>query len=399
MKRLLFLTLFFALSATAFPQEIKKTLIAIDAYKYNEKGKEIEKHHYSVTNDVPSDPDKTFTIYNSNGTKKEVFILDAYDDTTEAQIYFYENKQITITSYEYYGTEAVPYIKVVYYGVEDSMGTEEPGATYLLNVGAYKCDSFHIFSWENEDWIKSIAGKYTYNVYKNPTKLILSEDMDGMSMDFQLTYEYDTKQNCIKMIMSIVMAGMPLSLMNAEQTFDASSKLIETYIYPNVHPLLAEYLGEDYEDMMTEQKMRYTYNENGKVKTVSSLELNKSNGQFVEHSRQEYVYRAENIDGEQQYLTDTIYTYDIEDPASIVSATALNITCYPNPASDFITLSGMDLLSDVYIYDLYGKQLLHKQLNTEAESLHIGFLPEGMYIVKIKNEKGVAVSKFVKQTH
>jgi hypothetical protein len=218
-------------------------------------------------------------------------------------------------------------------------------------------------------------------------------------MDFQLTYEYDTKQNCIKMIMSIVMAGMPLSLMNAEQTFDASSKLIETYIYPNVHPLLAEYLGEDYEDMMTEQKMRYTYNENGKVKTVSSLELNKSNGQFVEHSRQEYVYRAENIDGEQQYLTDTIYTYDIEDPASIVSATALNITCYPNPASDFITLSGMDLLSDVYIYDLYGKQLLHKQLNTEAESLHIGFLPEGMYIVKIKNEKGVAVSKFVKQTH
>ena len=43
MKRLLFLTLFFALSATAFPQEIKKTLIAIDAYKYNEKGKEIEK--------------------------------------------------------------------------------------------------------------------------------------------------------------------------------------------------------------------------------------------------------------------------------------------------------------------------------------------------------------------
>ncbi len=400
MKRLLLL-LFLTLTTSIFSQEIKKTLLSINAYKYDIKGKEIENHHYNVINNIPEGPDKTFTSYNDNGTKNIIFTLNSLNDTSDTKIYSYENKKITILSYQYYGATSVPNTKIIYYGIKDNNEIKEIVVDYLFNIPMYKCDSFHIFKWNNEDWQESVVGKYTYNTYNNPTKIILTlnDYASNMPINLQITYQYDSKQNCNKMFVSILMYAMPLSLMNVEQTFNTSSQLTETYLYPNVNPLLSQYLGEDIEDILIEQKIKYTYNVNEKIETVSILTLDESSEKFIEQSRQEFVYIKKTIEGINQYLLDTAYTYKIEDPSSILSLTLSNILFYPNPASDFLTLDGIDLYSDIYIYNLGGKLLIFKQLNINDKSLYIGSLPVGMYIIKIKNKKEVYTSKFLKYSY
>ena len=72
---------------------------------------------------------------------------------------------------------------------------------------------------------------------------------------------------------------------------------------------------------------------------------------------------------------------------------AANVTVYPNPAKDFITVDCGEGISSVTIFNASG-QLVKSIGGADAEgSIHMGDLPAGYYIVAVGTESGTTVRK------
>jgi hypothetical protein len=75
---------------------------------------------------------------------------------------------------------------------------------------------------------------------------------------------------------------------------------------------------------------------------------------------------------------------------------APTVNLYPNPSNDLINISfGKDQLSKLELYDLTGKLIFNRNLNTNAYALDIANYPSGIYIVKLFNENNESVNKRV----
>ena len=85
------------------------------------------------------------------------------------------------------------------------------------------------------------------------------------------------------------------------------------------------------------------------------------------------------------------YATDIE-PSSSVKNINDEISIYPNPAFDKVIVS-VDY-ADIELYSLTGKKILNKQ---KTNSLDIGYLTSGTYLIKITTEKGVANKLIIKK--
>ena len=70
----------------------------------------------------------------------------------------------------------------------------------------------------------------------------------------------------------------------------------------------------------------------------------------------------------------------------------------PNPALDFISISGLDSNFDLTIFDSEGKAVFNKQQGMPNEPIQISHLPEGVFYAQILTKgNGVAYKKVVKQ--
>jgi hypothetical protein len=77
----------------------------------------------------------------------------------------------------------------------------------------------------------------------------------------------------------------------------------------------------------------------------------------------------------------------------------LNI--YPNPASDVLTVSSSMryAVSSIEIFNLLGEKIYNTPItdNRLPVTINIADFPSGVYVVRVRMEKGVAVSKFIKE--
>ncbi len=389
MKRF-FAFLMLACTLTAFAQQPTKTLTLIESFLYDSQGKETENHTYYFFEGQTSSPDKVFTYYDSEGNISEKVSINEYSDTTGKTTYSYEDKNITLIHYSYQGTYITPSQKEIYYGVKDMEG-EHDYIVDIIGVTAYACDSFQVYYLEDTTWELDMTAKYTY-ANNQPTKLVLS--LGDMGIDIQVTYKYDSKGNCTNMYVSVLLMGMPLSLLNIDQTFNQASLCTETYIYPNINPLLLPYLGEDFEDEIGEQKIRFDYFDFNKVKTTTHASLDKETGQFIDDGMQEFVYKQINS----VYLIDTVYHYSISNPESVKDLQSHQVQVIPNPATDYISLEGIESASVVSIYDAGGKLVILKKVNTSGDNtINVEALLSGIYFIKTQNKRGISTLKFLKK--
>jgi hypothetical protein len=76
-----------------------------------------------------------------------------------------------------------------------------------------------------------------------------------------------------------------------------------------------------------------------------------------------------------------------------------NITVYPNPATDKITIesSANQTKSQLTILNLNGQQVFTCQISEPKTQIDITNLPSGVYFVRLTNDKTVEVGKFIKQ--
>jgi len=79
-----------------------------------------------------------------------------------------------------------------------------------------------------------------------------------------------------------------------------------------------------------------------------------------------------------------------------ITATA-GIRIYPNPVRDELRIeNGEWRIEKVEILDLTGKIILNSQLSI-LHSVNVSALPQGIYIVKLKTDKGIVTEKFIKE--
>lgn len=76
-----------------------------------------------------------------------------------------------------------------------------------------------------------------------------------------------------------------------------------------------------------------------------------------------------------------------------------NLSIYPNPAKDMITLATSNITgeSTLSVYDVKGCLVMEKQINSGLSDIDISALPSGVFVVKLLNEKTLSVKKFVKE--
>ena len=74
----------------------------------------------------------------------------------------------------------------------------------------------------------------------------------------------------------------------------------------------------------------------------------------------------------------------------------LNITVYPNPAKNNLIIHNFSETAVLKLYELNGR-LVKQQLipgNTRVQ-IHTGDLKNGLYLINMRNEKGVMTKKVV----
>ena len=70
------------------------------------------------------------------------------------------------------------------------------------------------------------------------------------------------------------------------------------------------------------------------------------------------------------------------------------VSLYPNPSNELINISfDEDQLSKLELYDVTGKLLFKKDLNTNTYALNIANYPSGTYLVKIYNQNNASLNK------
>ncbi|MBQ8222803.1 MAG: T9SS type A sorting domain-containing protein [Bacteroidales bacterium] len=70
----------------------------------------------------------------------------------------------------------------------------------------------------------------------------------------------------------------------------------------------------------------------------------------------------------------------------VVTLSDNGLTIYPNPASDFINIRGLEKKVDATIYELTGTVILKKTLSSEDNIIDVSNIPNGTYIITIDNK-------------
>jgi len=73
-----------------------------------------------------------------------------------------------------------------------------------------------------------------------------------------------------------------------------------------------------------------------------------------------------------------------------------SLQIYPNPVKEIVCLNSKDVIKDVEIFDMVGKKIMAVSINDNKGSFSIGNLTAGVYITRVRTDKGFITKKFIK---
>ncbi|HEY5771203.1 MAG TPA: T9SS type A sorting domain-containing protein, partial [Chitinophagaceae bacterium] len=76
----------------------------------------------------------------------------------------------------------------------------------------------------------------------------------------------------------------------------------------------------------------------------------------------------------------------------------MGITVYPNPVKDVLNVRANSGPATLKLYDASGRLVKQQQMNGKAvQQITLGYLKNGLYLLKIENATGVTTKKIVIQ--
>ncbi len=100
-----------------------------------------------------------------------------------------------------------------------------------------------------------------------------------------------------------------------------------------------------------------------------------------------------------------VYGWEIDDinvmaPAttSIHAIKAADVVIYPNPAKELLTVGLNDAQQNkITVYDVVGKLVFQAETTTTQLNIDTKDFPQGVYLLQIQNETGIATKKIIKE--
>ncbi|WP_299667783.1 T9SS type A sorting domain-containing protein [uncultured Polaribacter sp.] len=93
---------------------------------------------------------------------------------------------------------------------------------------------------------------------------------------------------------------------------------------------------------------------------------------------------------------DNFYFYN-QATASVENNKLLGFSMYPNPASNRLNISAVDVIKNADIFNVIGKKVKHIDINNSRASIDISDLSTGIYLIKYSVNNKVGTAKFIKQ--
>lgn len=120
------------------------------------------------------------------------------------------------------------------------------------------------------------------------------------------------------------------------------------------------------------------------------------------------------VEGTTQYLVVTFRSTNLSDPATIgwgaiddiemtyqpalgtEDFSAKKVAVYPNPVKDVLNVSATENIDSVSVFNLFGQNLLNKNINNTQGTIDMSGFATGTYIVNVQSENNVKTIKVVK---
>jgi len=121
-------------------------------------------------------------------------------------------------------------------------------------------------------------------------------------------------------------------------------------------------------------------------------------GNFYANDSTNYLQIANSNTHLSFYYIDDVWVSLFTDTSGIneVQGIENNISVFPNPASDNVTIETPQF-STIQISNIQGQLIKTITTTSTKTNVDVSEFPNGVYIVEVKTEKGVAVRKFVKE--
>lgn len=97
------------------------------------------------------------------------------------------------------------------------------------------------------------------------------------------------------------------------------------------------------------------------------------------------------------YYIDDFKVVDLAHTAVISDYEKKEISIFPNPAKDVVTINTIDNLKDILIYDMSGKIVHHEILTGTKYQFSLGALSSGIYTIQITTETETTTEKLIVQ--
>lgn len=264
--------------------------------------------------------------------------------------------------------------------------------------------AYNYISQLEQRWNDSIWGNYclyTYSYDDNNRKVNrLYQEWDGIDWvnDNIYIYTYDSNNNVIS------------KLYQNWNGPDWVNSNLSTFIYDANNYITSDLLQNWYNNTWNDWMLRtYTYDEyyNLNVELMQRWFINDwvnfwcinshfDDNNFLESGsfwRWELNGTVEGGDSSYYYFHTVVGINEV--PESLES-----ISVYPNPASTIITFSTPtkpEKNTILTIIDITGKQLIMRQITEKQTVVDVSGLSQGVYFVRVADDRAVRVSKFIKQ--
>ena len=75
----------------------------------------------------------------------------------------------------------------------------------------------------------------------------------------------------------------------------------------------------------------------------------------------------------------------------------LDVSMYPNPASDRLNISASNTIKNASIFNILGKKVMSLEINKNSESIDVSSLASGIYLIKYQLDNATGTAKFIKE--
>lgn len=90
----------------------------------------------------------------------------------------------------------------------------------------------------------------------------------------------------------------------------------------------------------------------------------------------------------------------VVDPCTGLLSVALaqeDISIYPNPTNNFVTLSGVEGSATIELYNVLGKIVLSQKITKDKTEIDLSKETNGVYFIKIITENNSVTKKIIKE--